>query len=85
MDYPHKTIIFQLSVNHSDIKFLEESTRWISDELDGTSALYLCSGRWAEKLLWTVYVGGIRFYNPISINVAKSSKVECAVIYNRII
>jgi len=42
-------------------------------------AAYTCARTWAESYCVTVYVGGIRFYKPISIG--EVIKIECAVIY----
>ncbi len=42
-------------------------------------AAYACAGNWSETYCVTVYVGGIRFYKPISIG--NLVKVETQIIY----
>ncbi|WP_075351960.1 acyl-CoA thioesterase [Algoriphagus marinus] len=77
MDYPHKTT-FQFISEPSDINFGGKVhggsvMKWIDQ------AAYTCARTWAESYCVTVYVGGIRFYKPISIG--EVIKIECAVIY----
>ncbi len=77
MEYPHKTT-FQFISEPSDINFGGKVhggsvMKWIDQ------AAYTCARTWAESYCVTVYVGGIRFYKPISIG--EVIKVECAVIY----
>ncbi|MDD2986507.1 acyl-CoA thioesterase [Flavobacterium sp.] len=42
---------------------------------------YTCARSWAETYCVTVYVGGIRFYKPISIG--EVIKIEATVVYTR--
>jgi acyl-CoA hydrolase len=77
MDSPHKTT-FQFISEPSDINFGGKVhggsvMKWIDQ------AAYTCARTWAESYCVTVYVGGIRFYKPISIG--EVIKIECAVIY----
>ena len=77
MDYPHKTT-FQFISEPSDINFGGKVhggsvMKWIDQ------AAYTCARTWAESYCVTFYVGGIRFYKPISIG--EVIKIECAVIY----
>lgn len=77
MDYQHKTT-FQFISEPSDINFGGKVhggsvMKWIDQ------AAYTCARTWAESYCVTVYVGGIRFYKPISIG--EVIKIECAVIY----
>ncbi len=41
-------------------------------------AAYTCARTWSESYCVTVYVGGIRFYKPISIG--EVIKIDCQVI-----
>ncbi len=77
MESPHKTT-FQFISEPSDINFGGKVhggsvMKWIDQ------AAYTCARTWAESYCVTVYVGGIRFYKPISIG--EVIKIECAVIY----
>ncbi|MFT4859972.1 MAG: acyl-CoA hydrolase [Algoriphagus sp.] len=77
MEYPHKTT-FQFISEPSDINFGGKVhggsvMKWIDQ------AAYTCARTWAESYCVTVYVGGIRFYKPISIG--EVIKIECAVVY----
>jgi acyl-CoA hydrolase len=77
MEYQHKTT-FQFISEPSDINFGGKVhggsvMKWIDQ------AAYTCARTWAESYCVTVYVGGIRFYKPISIG--EVIKIECAVIY----
>jgi acyl-CoA hydrolase len=42
---------------------------------------YTCARSWAETYCVTVYVGGIRFYKPISIG--EVIKIDATVVYTR--
>ena len=77
MESPHKTT-FQFISEPSDINFGGKVhggsvMKWIDQ------AAYTCARTWAESYCVTVYVGGIRFYKPISIG--EVIKIECAVVY----
>jgi acyl-CoA hydrolase len=77
MESPHKTT-FQFISEPSDINFGGKVhggsvMKWIDQ------AAYTCARTWAESYCVTVYVGGIRFYKPISIG--EVIKVECAVVH----
>ncbi len=77
MESPNKTT-FQFISEPSDINFGGKVhggsvMKWIDQ------AAYTCARTWAESYCVTVYVGGIRFYKPISIG--EVIKIECAVIY----
>jgi acyl-CoA hydrolase len=72
----HKTT-FQFISEPSDVNFGGKVhggsvMKWIDQ------AAYTCARTWAETYCVTVYVGGIRFYKPISIG--DLIKIDCQVI-----
>jgi acyl-CoA hydrolase len=74
------TISFQFISEPTDINFGGKVhggvvMKWI----DQTA--YTCARSWAETYCVTVYVGGIRFYKPISIG--EVIKIEATVVYTR--
>lgn len=73
--------------NHIELQFLSEPAdvnfggkvhggtmmKWIDQ------AAYTCAVQWSEAYCVTVYVGGIRFYHPVSIG--HLVKMEASIIY----
>lgn len=75
---PESTIRFQFISEPTDVNFGGKvhggvAMKWI----DQTA--YTCARTWAECYCVTVYVGGIRFYSPISIG--ELIRVDAKVIY----
>jgi acyl-CoA hydrolase len=75
---PNNKITFQFISEPTDVNFGGKVhggvvMKWIDQ------AAYTCARTWAESYCVTVYVGGIRFYKPISIG--EVIKVEAYVIY----
>lgn len=78
MSEKNNSITFQFISEPSDVNFGGKVhggvvMKWI----DQTA--YVCARNWAETYCVTVYVGGIRFYRPISIG--DIIKINAAVIY----